>query len=200
MLIIPTFDDYFPLLRSSGPVSYGYSELENNNPSSVTSAMVGDVSLQTPGLEYSAPSFKREIVVSGKFNLLKPPAVFENLWMVLNFSDKLVKCFMGLLEANLLPWIILREHQIYFWYQYFLQTPGEVGTVQSGGQVKVRRGQMVDKGQVTEDIEAEMSASHRPMSAPGSPSHSSEHCQAPGNDGTSIGHRVVLLHVTLTHT
>ena len=80
---------------------------------------------------------------------------------------------------------------------YFLQTPGEVGTVQSGGQVKVRRGQMVDKGQVTEDIEAEMSASHRPMSAPGSPS---EHCQAPGNDGTSIGHRVVLLHVTLTCT
>lgn len=64
MLLIPTFDDYFPLLRSSGPVSYGYSELENNNPSSVTSAMVGDVSLQTPGLEYSAPSFKREIVVS----------------------------------------------------------------------------------------------------------------------------------------
>ena len=64
--------------------------------------------------------------------------------------------------------------------------------MQSGGQVKVRRGQMVDKGQVTEDIEAEMSASHRPMS------HSSEHCQAPGNDGTSIGHRVVVLHVTVT--
>lgn len=77
MLLIATFDDYFPLLRSSGPVSYGYSELENNNPSSVTSAMVGDVSLQTPGLEYSAPSFKREIVVSGKFNLLKPAAALK---------------------------------------------------------------------------------------------------------------------------
>ena len=75
MLLIPTFDDF--LLRSSGPVSYGYSELENNNPSSVTSGMVGDVSLQTPGLEYSAPSFKREIVVRGKSNLLKPEAALK---------------------------------------------------------------------------------------------------------------------------
>ena len=73
---------------------------------------------------------------------------------------------------------------------YIFQTPGEAGTV------RVRRGQMVDKGQVTEDIEVTMSASHNRMSAPGSPG-SSEHHEAPGNESTSIGH-CVLLHVTCT--
>ena len=52
--------------RSSGPVSYGYSELENNNQSSMASTMCGDMALQTPGVEYSSTSIKREreIVVS----------------------------------------------------------------------------------------------------------------------------------------
>ena len=73
---------------------------------------------------------------------------------------------------------------------FVFQTPGEAGTV------RVRRGQMVDKGQVTEDIEVTMSASHHQMSAPGSPASSDLH-EAPGNEGTSIGH-CVSLHVTCT--
>ena len=78
LLLTLDFDDYFPLHRSSGPVSYGYSELENNNPVSVTSAVAGDVSLQTPGIEFCPPSIKREIVVSArKYNLLKPTAVLK---------------------------------------------------------------------------------------------------------------------------
>ena len=52
------------LLRSSGPVSYGYSELENNNQMSLTTSMVGDMSLQTPNVEYSSTSIKKEILVS----------------------------------------------------------------------------------------------------------------------------------------
>ena len=50
--------------RSSGPVSYGYSELENNNQMSMTSSQIGDVALQTPNVEYSSTSIKKEIVVS----------------------------------------------------------------------------------------------------------------------------------------
>ena len=95
MIIYVEFDDCFTLFRSSGPVSYGYSELENNNPTSVTSGMVGDVSLQTPGIEFNAPPFKREIVVSGKSNLLKPAAVFENLWKVIKFLRQIGKVFYG---------------------------------------------------------------------------------------------------------
>ena len=51
-------------LRSSGPVSYGYSELENNNQMSLASSVVGDLSLQTPNVEYSSTSLKKEILVS----------------------------------------------------------------------------------------------------------------------------------------
>ena len=49
--------------RSSGPVSYGYSELENNNQVSMTSSTC-DMALQTPNVEYSSTSIKKEIVVS----------------------------------------------------------------------------------------------------------------------------------------
>ena len=53
--------------------------------------------------------------------------------------------------------------------------------------VAARRGQMVDKGQVTEDIEVAISAaSGSSQVSQVSPSHSSE---APSN-GTSIGHCV----------
>ena len=51
------------LCRSSGPVSYGYTELENNNPVSMTSSTC-DMALQTPNVEYSSTSIKKEIVVS----------------------------------------------------------------------------------------------------------------------------------------
>jgi len=49
------------LNRSSGPVSYGYTELENNNPVSMTSSTC-DMALQTPNIEYSSTSIKKEIV------------------------------------------------------------------------------------------------------------------------------------------
>jgi len=49
------------LNRSSGPVSYGYTELENNNPVSMTSSTC-DMALQTPNVEYSSTSIKKEIV------------------------------------------------------------------------------------------------------------------------------------------
>ena len=49
---------------SSGPVSFGYSELENNNQMSLASSVVGDLSLQTPNVEYSSTSLKKEILVS----------------------------------------------------------------------------------------------------------------------------------------
>ena len=45
-------------------MSYGYSELENNNQMSLASSMVGDLSLQTPNVEYSSTSIKKEILVS----------------------------------------------------------------------------------------------------------------------------------------
>merc|ERR1719348_471235 len=48
------------LNRSSGPVSYGYSELENNNSQCI--GIEGDMSLQTPNVEYSSTSIKKEIV------------------------------------------------------------------------------------------------------------------------------------------
>merc|ERR1712002_251337 len=49
------------LNRSSGPVSYGYTELENNNQVSMTSSTC-DMALQTPNVEYSSTSIKKEIV------------------------------------------------------------------------------------------------------------------------------------------
>jgi len=52
------------LNRSSGPVSYGYSELENNNQVSMTSSTC-DMALQTPNVEYSSTSIKKEIVSPG---------------------------------------------------------------------------------------------------------------------------------------
>ena len=54
-------------LRSSGPVSYGYSELENNNQMSMTSSMATDLSLQTPNVEYSSTSIKKEILVRSEW-------------------------------------------------------------------------------------------------------------------------------------
>ena len=51
----------YELFRSSGPVSYGYSELENNNSQCI--GIEGDMSLQTPNVEYSSTSIKKEIVV-----------------------------------------------------------------------------------------------------------------------------------------
>ena len=59
--------------------------------------------------------------------------------------------------------------------QYF-QSPGEAGR---GPGQSVRR-QMVDKGQVTDDIEVTISSAEVT---------SSEHCEAP-TQGTSTGHRV----------
>ena len=61
--------------RSSGPVSYGYSELENNNQSSMASTMCGDMALQTPGVEYSSTSIKREIVVSRDKEILQTAVI-----------------------------------------------------------------------------------------------------------------------------
>eukprot|EP00092_Neocalanus_flemingeri_P006601 GFUD01007120.1.p1 GENE.GFUD01007120.1~~GFUD01007120.1.p1 ORF type:complete len:1310 (-),score=286.71 GFUD01007120.1:411-4340(-) len=49
------------LNRSSGPVSYGYTELENNNQVSMTSSTC-DMALQTPNVEYSSTSIRKEIV------------------------------------------------------------------------------------------------------------------------------------------
>merc|ERR1719234_2728988 len=48
------------LNRSSGPVSYGYSELENNNQLSLTNS--GEAGLQTPNVEFSSVSIKKEIL------------------------------------------------------------------------------------------------------------------------------------------
>jgi len=45
------------LNRSSGPVSYGYSELENNNEISISC----EGGLQTPNVEYSSTSIKKEL-------------------------------------------------------------------------------------------------------------------------------------------
>merc|ERR1719431_278172 len=47
------------LNRSSGPVSYGYTELENNNQVSMTSSTC-DMALQTPNVEYSSTSIKKQ--------------------------------------------------------------------------------------------------------------------------------------------
>merc|ERR1719500_2559384 len=48
------------LNRSSGPVSYGYSELENNNQLSLSNS--GEGGLQTPNVEFSSISIKKEIL------------------------------------------------------------------------------------------------------------------------------------------
>merc|ERR1719264_2466517 len=48
------------LNRSSGPVSYGYSELENNNQLSLSNS--GEGGLQTPNVEFSSVSIKKEIL------------------------------------------------------------------------------------------------------------------------------------------
>ena len=48
-------------------MSYGYSELENNNQVSMTSSQAGDMTLQTPNVEYSSTSIKKEIVVCKGF-------------------------------------------------------------------------------------------------------------------------------------
>jgi len=48
------------LNRSSGPVSYGYSELENNNQLSLSNS--GEAGLQTPNVEFSSVSIKKEIL------------------------------------------------------------------------------------------------------------------------------------------
>ena len=55
--------------RSSGPVSYGYSELENNNQLSLTNS--GEGGLQTPNVEFSSVSIKKEILVSANFLFLE---------------------------------------------------------------------------------------------------------------------------------
>ena len=62
-------------------MSYGYSELENNNQMSLTSSMVGDMSLQTPNVEYSSTSIKKEILVSEwRESLLKPHCDTSDSW------------------------------------------------------------------------------------------------------------------------
>ena len=56
-------------------MSYGYTELENNNQMSLASSMVADLSLQTPNVEYSSTSIKKEILV--RLTDLTGPAHFS---------------------------------------------------------------------------------------------------------------------------
>ena len=114
--------------RSSGPVSYGYSELENNNQVSLTSSMVGDISLQTPNVEYSSTSIKKEFAV----------------WLY--FSFYFVQQLPILQIAN--KYNILWAH---INLQY-LQSPVDGGQTMSGKVITRRK--MEDKGQVTDDIAA----------------------------------------------
>ena len=85
------------MCRSSGPVSYGYSELENNNQSSMAGTMCGDMALQTPGVEYSSTSIKREIVVSRDKEILQT-AVISILVIVHCYLNK----FLTLLSVHVL--------------------------------------------------------------------------------------------------
>ena len=48
--------------RSSGPVSYGYSELENNNQTAIITTPGVEFGVQTPNVEYSMSSIKNEMV------------------------------------------------------------------------------------------------------------------------------------------
>lgn len=70
------------LNRSSGPVSYGYTELENNNQVSMTSSTC-DMALQTPNVEYSSTSIRKEIVspADGQQNKTRRKMVDKGGWV-----------------------------------------------------------------------------------------------------------------------
>eukprot|EP00092_Neocalanus_flemingeri_P028350 GFUD01030787.1.p1 GENE.GFUD01030787.1~~GFUD01030787.1.p1 ORF type:complete len:1108 (+),score=232.96 GFUD01030787.1:653-3976(+) len=70
------------LNRSSGPVSYGYTELENNNQVSMTSSTC-DMALQTPNVEYSSTSIRKEIVspADGQLNKNRRKMVDAGGWV-----------------------------------------------------------------------------------------------------------------------
>ena len=61
------------LNRSSGPVSFGYAELENNNAAQA-SILTDFASQTTPGIDKSGLTLKTELKSSSPMDPNKPPA------------------------------------------------------------------------------------------------------------------------------
>jgi hypothetical protein len=54
-------------IRSSGPVSFGYSELENNNQQASILSSADFAAQTTPGIDRTNTSLKTELMVNKKY-------------------------------------------------------------------------------------------------------------------------------------
>ena len=97
------------LNRSSGPVSFGYAELENNNAAQA-SILTDFASQTTPGIDKSGLTLKTELKSSSPMDPNKPPVAASptkrKIFVFNIFSKNLVNCFeFSLFLANIGGWI-----------------------------------------------------------------------------------------------